>query len=188
MKLLNVALIAGGGYFVLKYLGIDLLSMVSGSGDGSGTGVTPTIIGANPNPAVQSTPQANGPITTTDSTTTSAILSMVAAQGYTPANGWDGLFNVDQWNSFYAAVRSVPGPAPEDIGFRGATRGKRVTFNEYWSAMTAGGFSGLYTYHGMEGMGLVARMNPWLNHYTPGPGRTILPLGSETFIRRFGGN
>jgi len=175
MKLLNVALIAGGGYFVLKYLGIDLLSGLEHSmGIIPGTSSTAT-------PGVTTTPQASGPVT-------ADIKSLIAAEvSKDDAAGPHNLYSVDVWNYYYKKVRGIDGPSPEDL-FPGHDRNTHYSLDEYWGAMAGKGFSGLYSYHGMQGMGLVARMNPWVNHYTPGPGKTILPLGSETFVRRFGGN
>lgn len=169
MKLLNVALIAGGGYFVLKYLGIDLLSEFTSSST------------ATPAQPVTVTPQASNPVTVD----VKHLIAQAIGGDSGSAAGAATMQSVDIWNYYYKQVRGVDGPAPEDL-FPSHPRDTKYSLDEYWAAMAGKGFSGLYTYHGMQGMGLVARMNPWVNHYSPGPGRTILPLGSETFVRMFG--
>lgn len=175
MKLMNTLLIAGGGYFVLKYLGIDPLASLGSMF----SGVTSSINGSNDG---VSTPQANGPVTVNIK---GMIAAAMTADGMDPNNH---LFSVDVWNWYYNKVRGVVGPSPEEL-FANHERNTNYTLDEYWSAMAARGFSGLYSYHGMQGgLGVIARMNPWINHYTPGPGRTILPLGSETFVKGFGVN
>lgn len=171
MKLLNLALVAGGGYFVLKYLGIDLLDSFISTVHPNATQV----------PAVGATPQANGPVTIDIKNMISAAMM---ADGMNPNTH---MFSVDVWNWYYNKVRGVNGPSPEDL-FSNRDRNTNYTLDEYWNAMASRGFSGLYSYHGMQGMGMISRMNPWINHYTPGPGRTILPLGSETFVKGFGVN
>lgn len=163
-QLLGWGIAAVGGYFLLQHFGIDLL--------GSGTTATGTT----------TTPQANDNTANgtgvTASATATAILAMVAGQNYTAANGWNGLFNADQWNSFYAAVRGVPGPAPETIGFTGTNRNKNMSFAEYWAAMTAGGFSGL---------GVIAHsVDPYWNNQGTPYGSNLLPNGFETYVVRKG--
>lgn len=173
MKLMNTLLIAGGGYFVLKYLGIDPLASIESLFSGSH-------ILSSPVPEVPSTPQANGPITVDIK---GMISNAMVADGLNPNN----LFSVDVFNWYYHKLRGVTGPSPEEL-FANHDRNTNYTLDEYWGAMAGKGFSGLYSYHGMQGLGLIGRMNPWISHYTPGPGRTILPLGSETFIKGFGVN
>lgn len=118
-SILKYALIAGGGYIALRFMGIDLLSMFHT--------VQP--------PAPPTTPQANNP----NSAAANNTKAQVAAAIGSAANQYQ---TVDTWNYYYQQVRNLAGPSPETL-FPGADRNKKYSIDEWWAAMTGSGFSGL---------------------------------------------
>ena len=135
--LIKYGAIAIGGYFILKYMGIDVLSAWDGS-------------------TVTTTPVTNAPVTTTTSpqaqqlaaaqiTTLQLVSNAVTAAKIDPTS----YQSVDTWNYYYNQVRGIPGPSPETL-FVGVDRNKLYSINEWWTAMTGQGFSGF------SGLGTIA--------------------------------
>jgi hypothetical protein len=129
-----------GGYFLLKYFGIDLLAGFT----------TPAVSTAG----TASTPQAADPTNAATAAASATTLAMLQAAMRADKQDPTGLYATDTWNYYYLKVRGLAGPAPEDM-FVGVDRSKKYTLNEWWNGMTRMGFSG---------MGLIAhRVNPYWN-------------------------
>jgi hypothetical protein len=154
--LIKYGAIGVGGYFLLRYFGIDLLA-------GFGTPAAAVV--------PVSTPQAN------DAAIQAATAANVKGQVYAASgvSGASTLQSVDFWNYYYQKVRGIAGPAPEDL-FPGVDRNKTYTIDEWWVAMTGKGFSG---------MGMIAHhVNPYWNPAGGGVGfgRGLTVNGMEKYI------
>lgn len=133
-SLLGVGLVAGGGYFLLKYLGYDPLSFL-----------TPATTTQNNN---GTSPQANQQTQTIDATLQSLINTLIDDH-QDPAS----FQSADYWNFYYAKVRGIPGPSPTDL-FPTQGSGYKMSITEWWAAMKGKGFSGLACGNcGMHGLG-----------------------------------
>lgn len=153
-----------GGYFLLRYFGIDLLSGITTPAVSTVTGTADTPQAANPNAATE---QATA-------TTLSLLQAAMTANKQDPTK----LYTVDIWNYYYNQVRGVAGPAPEEL-FPGVDRNKNYSLNEWWTAMSKAGFSGL---------GLIAHhTNPYWNPAGGGVGfgRGLTVNGMEKYIKTF---
>ena len=125
-----------GGYYLLKYFGIDLLNLPASVATGTA-----------------STPQANDPNAVKDATAAATLNGMKALMTTNKFN-YSGMTSVDTWNYYYKAVRGVDGPGPEDL-FPGVDRNKNYSLNEWWTAMNKAGFSGMGT--------IAHHVNPYWN-------------------------
>lgn len=161
-KFLGIGLAVGGALIVAKYLGYDI-------GIGDDTPIEPSGSVNTSNPNAQAA-----------STTKQMIIGALVQAGLS-ANTYR---TVHQFNYYYKLVRGVDAPAPEELGLDGD---RLYSIDEYWSAMTGKGISGLERWKG--GLGTIANhVNPYLNNpYGRGYGNNIGPNGAETFIVRFGG-
>jgi hypothetical protein len=163
--LIKYGAMAVGGYFVLKYFGIDLLNL--------GT-VAPT--------AITNTQAANASMTTASpqvaasQATTLQILQKALIAGKVDPTSYQ---NSDLWGYYYAQARGIPAAAPEDL-FPGVDRNKLYSLTEWWSAMVGKGFSGL---------GVIANhVNPyWDRPINMRVGQNLNPNGMEKYIIRIGG-
>ncbi len=115
-NLVGLALLGVGGYYLAKYLGINLPSF------------------GTQQPAT-TTPSNSNPVYTAD------VGDRVLAEAVKHGVPADSLQSVHDWNWYYLQVRGVPGPNP-DLIFPGGGDLK-YTFAEYWSAMKNKGFNGL---------------------------------------------
>jgi hypothetical protein len=162
--LIKYGAIGIGGYFVLKYVfGIDLLTSFE----------TPAV-----STATASTPQAADPTNAAKAAGTATTLELLKQAMVADKQDPTVLHSVDVWNYYYNKVRGVAGPAPEEL-FPGVDRNKNYTLNEWWTAMSGAGFSG---------MGMIAHfVNPYWNPAGGGVGfgRGLTVNGMEKYIKTF---
>lgn len=144
--LMKWALIVGGGYFVLKSMGIDLLSQF----DVGSIGVD-TSGGTNVNDSSGGSNNVGNNIVTTDVV---QLMEDRARQGASNNEGWlkgyNGTLNWDQWGWIYKQVRGVKAISPEDAGFD-KDRNFKITASEWWSFASKGGLSGIAGQGGIYG-------------------------------------
>lgn len=118
-NLIGIGLVGVGGYFLLKYMGVDLF-------------------GSTPAPTTTTTTSTTNGTSSVAQTTKQLIANALVADNQNP----NAYHSVDYWNFYYNRVRGVNGPAPEDL-FPGADRNKNYSLDEWWAAMAGDGFSGL---------------------------------------------
>lgn len=157
---------AVGGYFVLKYFGIDLLN--------TGVTVNPPVI-TSTQAANASQPAASPQVAASQATTLQLLQKAFLADRGDPTSYQSS----DVWGFYYSKARGIPAASPEDL-FPGVDRSKLYSLGEWWSAMTAKGFSGL---------GVIANhVNPYWDRPTNmRVGQNLNPNGMERYIISVGG-
>lgn len=156
--LIKYGALAVGGFFLYNWL------------------VDNKYIGAMNLPGVPNSPQGADPTNATSKTNANATLALVAAAAAADKTDPSSYQSTDLWNYYYQGVRGVPGPPPEDL-FPGIDRNTKHSISEWWTAMSAKGFSG---------MGNIAHwVNPYHNPSGNPFGDNIGPTGMETYIKRF---
>lgn len=134
MDLARVGLITVGGYFILKYMGIDLLQ-----------GVTEVPVEGAENGSSINEPTNGDANQGAEQTIFQAMIAR-AEQGRANSEGWltgfNGLLNFDQWNWVYSQIRGIDGPAPEDVGFD-KPREYKMTIDEWFGWASKSGLSGI---------------------------------------------
>jgi hypothetical protein len=163
--LIKYGAIAVGGYFVLKYFGIDLLHM---------GGPVPVAI-TNTQAANASMTTASPQVAASQMTTLQKLQKAVIDSNSDP-NSYQ---SSDFWGYYYAQARGIAAAAPEEL-FPGVDRNKLYSLAEWWSAMVGKGFSGL---------GVIANhVNPyWFRPTNVMLGQNINPTGMERYIFSVGG-
>lgn len=156
-KVIGWGIAAFGGYFVLKAMGYDVLSMLpSATVNGTAT-----------------SPQANNPTSAASGQLITAIFNKIVANKVDP-NSYQ---TVDVWNTFYVMVKNTPGPSPEEL-FPTQDRNTTMTFGQYAAGLTA---------KGMSGLGMIAHwVNPYSNVQGTPMGSNLLANGAEKFVVRKG--
>lgn len=149
--------IAVGGYLGLKYIfGVDLLASFE-------TAVVPAA-GTTTSPQAATVTNAN------------AVNTYNLVKAAIQSAGVSGMQTVDVWNYYYQQIRGIPGPAPETL-FPSNDRNEKYSMDEWWSAMTGQGFSGL---------GLIAHhINPYWNPQGTNFGDNISATGMEMYRKVF---
>jgi hypothetical protein len=149
-ELFKYGLIAVGGYFLYEYFYAAPTSV---------TPVVTTSAVTNPSAAIQAT--------------TKQLVSNAALNAKVDPTSYQ---SVDVWNYLYNSVRGIAGPSPESL-FPGVDRNKLYSIDEWWSAMTGAGFSGL---------GVIANhVNPyWDRPQGIVAGNNVSPNGMEKYIIR----
>src|ERR1017187_10282667 len=161
--LIKYGAIAIGGYFILKYMGIDVLSAWDGS-------VVTTTTPATTTTSPQAQQQTAAQITTLQLVSNAVTAAKIDTTSYQ---------SVDTWNYYYKQVRGIPGPAPETL-FVGVDRNKLYSINEWWTAMTGQGFSGF------RGLGTIAHyVNPYWNP-NGGKRHNLAANGMEKYVIKLG--
>jgi len=120
MKILEIGLIAGAGYLLLKSGILSSLTGTTAAASSGGTTMTS-------NPVNPSAPPP-GALDT---------LSLVRQR----AAGASSL-TFDQWNYLYSLVRGTPGPDPS-VFLIPDQRGKLLSINEWWAYIQSAGMNGL---------------------------------------------
>ena len=164
--LIKYGAMAVGGYFVLKYFGVDLLN--------TGVTVNPPVITSTQAVGVQAV-TASPQVAASQVTTLQKLQEAIVVSGGDPAS----YQSTDWWNYYYSHTRGIPGPAPEDL-FPGVDRNKLYSMSEWWSAMSSKGFSGL---------GVIANhVNPYWDRPTNmRVGQNLNANGMEKYIISVGG-
>lgn len=117
-----------------------------------------------------SSPQANNPNATAQNQTLQMVIAKMQQNGLDPVNTY---YSASQYNFFYQLVRGIPGPELDQF-----PANELISINDWWSAMTSNGFSGL---------GMIAlHVNPYLQGPRTSPlkkfGAGLAPTGIETYI------
>lgn len=118
--IIKYAVLGIGGYYLWTKYGHLL------------TGDVATVADSTKAPA----PPAPGSPQTQTITTHGLMAAYLAAN---PSTAPTGLLNYDQWNWVYMQVRQSNGPTFEDLFPEGTERGRVMTLDEYWAAVTGHG-------------------------------------------------
>lgn len=143
-------------------------------------------IGAPSGTGVSSTPQPGAGTSTTSTQaqqqqviSTPSTLQRIMAAMVKNNDDPTGLHTVWEYNYYYFTVTGVQGPSPDSILPNDAnSTTHKIDLNTWWAGMNKMGLSGL---------GLIARMNPQVNYYSPGRAMGMKPLASELTYRVLGG-
>lgn len=117
-------LLAVGGYFLYKQFQPQLASLLPSPGGGI-------------QPVVPSKPEVKTEAEAPKLNTKNLVLKAAAGQ-----LADDQLLSGDQWNYFYEKVRGTSGPDPTEL-WPDRDRAFRMSVDEWWSSVSAKGFTGL---------------------------------------------
>jgi hypothetical protein len=151
MKTGTMVALAGAGVVLLDYLGVINIAWLNQF-------ITP--MASTPAPPTAST----DPNVVTQTTTLAAMQALMAKDGIDITTT---LMNVNHWNFYYNLARNIPGPDGATLFPTNVTaQTENLSWQEWWTAMVAAGFSGL---------GLIAHH---VDPYLLGPRTTMHPFGA----------